>query len=133
MVDLVANISVALEIVNKLRGLNKKVSEADFKMLLVDLTSELGDAKLHAANLKIDLAEAREKFEELKREMAHSKSAEPEVHEGGYVFDDKTRHYCTGCYDARGQKILLTEQSGPWRGFGKWMCPVCEKTSGPTR
>lgn len=35
----------------KLRDLDRKVSEADFKMLLADLTSELGDAKLIAVEM----------------------------------------------------------------------------------
>ena len=92
--DLVSSISASLDIVKKLRELDRKVGEADFKMLLADLTSELGDAKLNAANLKIELAEAKDRIEELERQVAQRASAEPELHEGGYIFGDTARHYC---------------------------------------
>ena len=128
--DVVANISTAIDIVKKLRELNKKVSEADFKMLLADLTSELGDAKLNAANLKIELASSKERVEELERQAAHRSAAEPELHDGGYVFEDRTRHYCTGCYDTGGRKILLAAHTGPFVAFGKWHCPSCDKSFG---
>lgn len=130
--DLVSSISTAMDIVKKLRELDRKVSEADFKMLLADLTSQLGDAKLDAANLKIELADAKGKIEELEREIAQRASAEPNVHEGAYMFPDKNGHYCTGCYDQKGQKILLNELSGIMRMVGKWQCPACDKNFGPT-
>jgi hypothetical protein len=128
--DVVANLSNAIEIAKKLRELSKKIEEADFRMLLADLTDQLGDAKLQAANLKIELAEALGKISELERRAAQVASAEPKVHDGAYVFGDTTRHYCTGCYDTRGQKILLNELKGAWAHFGKWQCPACDKTYG---
>ena len=131
MVDLVSSISTAIDIVKKLRELGKKVSEADFKMLLADLTSELGDAKLSAANLKIELAEAKGHIQELERQLTQRISTEPELHEGAYVFGDSGRHYCTGCYDTTGRKILLNERSGHGRLFGRWKCPACDKSFGP--
>lgn len=130
--DLIASISSSIEIVKKLHSLSRKVADADFKMLLADLTNQLGDAKLEAANLKIDLATARERVEELERQASQRASTEPEVHEGAYVFGDRTRHYCTGCYDQHGRKILLNEQTGHWTTFGKWECPACKQTLGPS-
>lgn len=126
--DVVANLSNAIEIAKKLRELSKKIEEADFRMLLAGLTDQLGDAKLQAANLKIELAEALGKISELERRAVQVASAEPQVHDGAYVFGDITRHYCTGCYDTRGQKILLNELKGTWAHFGKWQCPACDKT-----
>ena len=128
--DVVANISNAIEIAKKLRELSKKIEEADFRMLLADLTDQLGDAKLQAANLKIELADALGKIGELERRATQVASGDPQVHEGAYVFGDTSRHYCTGCYDARGQKILLNEMTGAWSHFGKWECPLCNKTYG---
>jgi len=132
MVDVVTSLASAIDIVTKLRSLHKKVSEAEFKMLLADLTGELGDAKLEAGNLKIALAEARYELEEWKRKAGRASSTEPEIHEGAYIFGDTDRHYCTGCFDTSGAKILLGELTGPWADFGKWQCPVCDKTSGPS-
>lgn len=130
--DLISSLSASIDIVKKLRDLDRKVSEADFKMLLADLTSELGDAKLNAANLKIDLSEAKERIEELERQLARRSAAEPEVHESAYIFGDDGRHYCTGCYDTKGKKILLNEITGPFTVFGKWECPACDKKFGPS-
>lgn len=130
--DLVSSISTAIDIVKKLRELDRKVSEADFKMLLADLTSELGDAKLNAANLKIELAGAKERVIDLERQAAQRTAGEPDLHEGAYVFGDQARHYCTGCYDTSGRKILLNDMPSDFHFAGKWMCPVCDKTFGPT-
>jgi hypothetical protein len=132
LVDLVTSISTSIDIVRKLRELDRKVGEADFRMLLADLTSELGDAKLNAANLKIDLAAATGRIQELERQLSQRGSEEPELDEGAYIFGDNRRHYCTGCYDRNGQKILLNELTGHWKTFGKWQCPGCEKTFGPS-
>ena len=130
MTDIVAGISTALDITKKLRDLNKAAGEADFKMLLADLTSELGDAKLAAANLKIELAEAKSKNIELAALLEKKNAEEPELHDHAYVFGDNTRHYCTGCYDSMGKKSLLTENKPPFNVFGKWTCPVCKQHIG---
>jgi hypothetical protein len=129
MIELMNSISTS--IVRKLRELSKKVGEADLKMLLADLSNELGDAKLSAADLKVELASARERIAELERHASRSAQSEPVLHEGGYVFGDNSRHYCTGCFDTKGQKVLLTELPPDFRVFGKWSCPSCEKTFGP--
>lgn len=133
MVDLVASISSAVDIAKKLRELGKKVSEADFKMMLAELTDALADAKLEAANLKLQLAEAQEKIRSQANEMQRRQAADPELHDHAYVFGDHSRHYCTGCFDSRAEKVLLRELTGPWANFGKWECPVCEKTFGPAK
>ena len=133
MVDIVSSITTAIDIVKKLRELDRKVKEAEFKTLLADLTSELGDAKLNAANLKIELAEAKSRIGELERQATIRTSDEPEMHEGAYVFGDNARHYCTGCYDTSGRKIVLNETPREWAFAGKWECPVCSKNFGPTK
>src|SRR5690349_11893622 len=125
MSDLVTGITTALDIVKKLRDLNKKVGEAEFKMLLADLTSELGDAKLAAANLKIELAELKTRNATLAEKASRASSEEPVVDQGAYVFGDPTRHYCTACYDTKGLKVMVKEMEAAFRDFGRWMCPSC--------
>ena len=117
--------------VKRLRDLNKKVGEAEFKMLLADLTSELGDAKLEAANLKIELADLKATNESLKSSASQRLAVAPVIDEDAYIFGDNSRHYCTACYDVRNQKVLLNRLSGPWKSFGTWQCPQCDKTFGP--
>ena len=60
--DIVATIQNSIEIAGKLRALAKKIEDADFKMLVADLSNELAEAKLEVANLKGELAEARTKL-----------------------------------------------------------------------
>ena len=132
MVDVVQVLQASIEIVGKLRTLNKKASEADFKMLLADLTSALGDAKLEAANLKIEVAELKNENEQLAKSLQQRSESEPELDEGAYVFGDDNRHYCTACYDLSGRKVLVKELTGHWTTFGKWECPACSKTFGPS-
>lgn len=133
MTDIVTGITAALDITKKLRDLDKKVGEADFKMLLADLTSELGDAKLAAANLKIELASVTDENIRLKADAQRKIDTDPDIDDGAYIFGDKSRHYCTACFDIRHQKVLLSELSGAFTAFGKWKCPSCDKTFGPAR
>jgi predicted nucleic acid-binding Zn-ribbon protein len=130
MVDVITSISSAIEIVQQLRALSRKIDETQFKMLLADLTSELGDAKLVAANLKIELADAKNEIETLKQKFSQASPQAPELDDDAYIFGDSSRHYCTGCYDTKREKILLKSLTGIWTDFGKWQCPVCEKTFG---
>jgi predicted nuclease with TOPRIM domain len=57
--DVIAALQNSIVIAGKLRALSKKVEDADFKMLVADLSNELADAKLDAASLKTQLADAR--------------------------------------------------------------------------
>jgi len=57
--DLVAAIQHSIDIAGKLRALTKKIEDADFTMLVADLSNGLADAKLEVANLKGELAEAK--------------------------------------------------------------------------
>ena len=56
MLEAVQALQSSIEIVGRLRSLSKKIEDAEFKMLLADLSSGLGDAKLEVANLKVELA-----------------------------------------------------------------------------
>ena len=130
--DLVSSLSTSIDIVKKLRELNKKVGEAEFKMLLADLSNELADAKLEAANLKSELAQAKDDVSRLESAASRNVDSGPDVHEGAYVFGDNSRHYCTSCYDGSGSKVLLHQLSGPFTVFGKWQCPSCKSHFGPS-
>ena len=72
--DILAALQNSIEIAGKLRALSKKVEDADFKMLVADLYSQLADAKLDAANLKTELADARTlALKELQGQLDQSK------------------------------------------------------------
>ena len=86
--------------------------------------------KLDAANLRIELADAKSKIDELEQAAKRRADADPKLVDSTYVFDDPNRHYCTGCYDIGGKKILLALHTGAFKAFGKWKCPGCDKSFG---
>ena len=126
MSDLITGITTAIDIAKKLRDLNKKVGEAEFKTLLAELYSELGDAKLEATNLKSDLADRKREIVDLKAQVNQREQESPVVEQGAYKFPGDDNLYCTACFVARKQKVPLTEQIGAWAQLGKWLCPVCK-------
>jgi hypothetical protein len=54
--EVIESIQAAISVVSKLRELSKKLENAEIKMLIADLSNDLADAKLHAANVKSEMA-----------------------------------------------------------------------------
>lgn len=130
MSDVVMAIQSAIEIVGRLRILSKKIEDAEFKMLLADLSGELADAKLEVANLKIELAKTKEQLQE-KSELLDRKATEkPTLCEGAYQFADDPGFFCTACYDIKKQRVRVTALSGVFSDIGKWQCPSCQAVLG---
>lgn len=128
MADVIAAIQSAIEIVGKLRALSKKVEDAEFKMLLADLSNELADAKLEVAKLKTHVAALQEENQGLTARMNQRESAKPAVVDGAYTFPDDQGHFCTACFDTRQQRVRLSRLASPFDRFGKWQCPACQAT-----
>ena len=124
--DVVASIQGAIEIVGKLRALSKTVENADFKMLLADLSGELADAKLSVAELKIQLAAALDVNRNLTEQIERRTVETPIITDGVYTFAGREGHFCTACYDSKNQLALLALLPDKFRVFGKWRCPVCD-------
>ncbi len=57
--DALLALQTSIDIVGKLRSLSKKVQDAEFRMLVADLSNALADAKLDLAALKEELAESK--------------------------------------------------------------------------
>jgi hypothetical protein len=128
MVDVVASIQSAIEIVGKLRKLSKTIEDADFKMLLADLSGELADARLEVADLKTKLAEAVEEKQKQRQLIEQRSSQKPDLVDGVYKFKDEEGLFCTACFDTKGTKVRVTPLTGPFKTFGKWSCPSCKAT-----
>ncbi|MFZ2634337.1 MAG: hypothetical protein WA081_18495 [Desulfosalsimonadaceae bacterium] len=126
MTDIVAAIQSAIEIVGRLRALSRKVEDAEFKMLLADLSGDLADAKLEMANLKFELAEAKQRLQAAESKLQQRETLKPMLTDGAYSFDGDAGHYCTACFDTKGQKVRLTSLPPDFRDFGKWECPACK-------
>ena len=128
MVDVVASIQNAIDIAGKLKALSKKVEDADFTMLLADLSNELADTKLEVAQLKTQLAKVIDENQVLNFRLSQRLESKPTLHEGAYKFEGEEGLFCTACFDARSQKIRVTPLTGPFTTFGKWRCPSCRAT-----
>jgi hypothetical protein len=124
--DVVAGIQNAIEIVGKLRALSKKIEEAEFKMLLADLSNELADAKLEIVNLKGKLAELQELNLKQAGMLSQRDSESPTLSEGVYKFEGAEGNFCTACYDVRRQKVQVTQATALFAHFGRWRCPSCK-------
>ncbi|MFP3604656.1 hypothetical protein [Paraburkholderia sp. SIMBA_053] len=121
MADVISTIQFSLEIVKKLRNLNETIKDADIKMLLAELQSELVDAKLEVVGLK----EIMTKNAELTRQLETRTSEQPEPMDGGHKFSEKGP-YCIKCFETASKKILLPRASGILHTqFGQYHCPVC--------
>jgi hypothetical protein len=130
MNDIVTAIHASIEIVNRLRKLSKKIEDAAFKMLLAGLSNELADAKLDAANLKIELAQLKEQHQEQALLLERRSTEKPIVCEGAYQFDGDSGFFCTACYDVRQQKVRVTALPSPFSEMGTWQCPSCQAILG---
>lgn len=130
MSDIVTTIQSAIEIVGKLRALSKKIEDADFKMLLADLSGELADAKLEVANLKMELAKTKEQLQEKSERLDQKESEKPTLCEGAYQFPDDPGFFCTACFDTKQQRVRVAALSGVFSNIGKWQCPSCKAVFG---
>jgi hypothetical protein len=130
MSDVVTAIQTAIEIAGKLRNLSKKVGDAEFKMLLADLSGELADAKLEVASLKMELAKAKEQLQQQAERFGQQQTEKPILCEGAYQFPDEPGFFCTACYDTKKQRVRVSALSGPFAAFGKWQCPSCNAVLG---
>ncbi|SFP38938.1 hypothetical protein SAMN05216229_10295 [Geopseudomonas sagittaria] len=128
--DVISAIQASIESAKKLRELSKKLQDAEFSMALADLNNSLADAKLEAAGLKEQLAAQKELNLQLSEKLAQRETGKPVCEDGSYVFEGESGNFCTGCWDAKGMKIRLTEEKGAFRAFGKWSCPSCQQCFG---
>lgn len=126
MADVAGAIQSAIEIVQRLRSLSKKIEDAEFKMLLADLSSDLADAKLEAANLKFEIAKLKEDLHTAQAVAEAITDGKPVLKEGAYSFSGEEGAFCTACFDVRRQRVRLTRLAPPFDSFGKWECPSCK-------
>lgn len=122
--DVLATLNHSISLVSRLREISKNLSEAEFKNLLADLSSELADAKIHIAELKTQLAVLAEENRSLKSAALENKQT-PSQKWGCYEFEGEQGLFCTACYDSKGKKSLTNRMSSTRRS-----CPVCKAVIG---
>jgi hypothetical protein len=126
LADIAVAIQSAIEVVQRLRTLSKKIEDAEVKMLLADLSSDLADAKLEAANLKFEIVQLKENLL-IAQALGEAKVAlQPRHDGGGYRFEGEQGLFCVRCFDGKGKKFELKNTPPPFDDFGKLECPVCK-------
>jgi soluble cytochrome b562 len=131
MVDIMTALATAgqaIKLANDLRGIDKAMDAAEYKLKIAELTSALSD-------IKVALTEARDEIrsrdEEIKRLQGAMKRAADTVERKGFKYDKKddgnpTGHaYCPVCEQKEGQFFHLA--SGPGRNE---FCPHCKSVFG---
>ena len=86
--DMISAVSNSMTLVQRLREISKNITEAEFKNLLADLSSELADVKLEAAALKEQLATLQEENRVLKETAAPVDEKPVGTKWGCYQFED---------------------------------------------
>ena len=123
--DMISAVSNSITLVQRLREISKNITEAEFKNLLADLSSELADVKLEAAALKEQLATLQEENRVLKETAAPVDEKHVGTKWGCYQFEDDDGLYCTGCWDSQRNKIRTNRETSTHRS-----CPVCRALMG---
>ena len=134
MSGIIATIGSAIDLCKKLREVSAKVSNAELKNLI-------GDLSLNLADLKMELADMQEENLRLKKEIEKKKSSAKDrpnlvVRDGAYFFSEAqdgrpAGPYCTRCFDVEERLVLVSELRGPFSSFGKYRCNNCQAHLGP--
>lgn len=123
MTDLIGTASSAIQLVGRLREINKSIASADFANALAVLAIELSELKIKVAGLL-------EENDQLKRQLAKKQTAALEFKEFAYYSASADGPFCPGCYDGNGKTIRLTKLFESFTDFGTHNCPSCKETFG---
>ena len=123
MNELISGATVAIQLVKRLREINKNISNAEFANVLADLSIEL-------SNMKVQVADLVAENDELRRKLNERGSPSLEFKDFAYFSSDGDGPFCPGCYDSKGQKIRLSKLTDAFTVFGSHSCPACKETYG---
>ena len=123
MSDLIATATTAIQLVTRLREINKNIANAEFSSALADLSLELSELKIQVAGLL-------EENDGLKRQLA--KKGEIDLVFRGFAYYSASGDgpFCPGCYDAREKQVRLSKAAPGFDVFGSHSCPVCKECYG---
>ena len=120
-------IATSMQLVSRLREINKNIENAEFSNALADLGLEL-------AKLKSELAAVVDENTDLKAQLASTqqKASAPalEFKNGAYFKQDGDGPFCSGCYDGSGKTIRLSPLPATFKDLASHTCPVCKATYG---
>ena len=115
MNDLLSLATNAYQIINRLREINKNISNAEFANALADLGMELAEIKIKTAALILENEELRKKLKE---------KDSPSLTFTGFAYfsHDGAGPFCPKCYDSENKAVRLTR--GPY-ALGEYTYKVC--------
>lgn len=126
MVDIIttlATASQAIKLAQDLRGIDKAMDAAEYKLKIADLTSALSDIKLALTETKDELASKDAEIAALKKQF---KRLAETIEISGFKYDKKEdgkprgKAYCPVCEQKSGLLMHLT------RIQGRDVCPNCK-------
>ena len=110
----------SIQIVSRLREINKNVENAEFSNALADLGLEL-------AQLKSELASVLDENTLLKAQLATVQEPKPDLEykAGAYFKNGVEGPFCSGCYDNNGKLVRMSPVPGRGSRLASHICPVC--------
>jgi hypothetical protein len=113
----------SLQIVSRLREINKNVESAEFSNALADLSLEL-------AQLKSELATVLDENTQLKKQLATTQEPKPdlEFRGGAYFRGGSEGPFCSGCYDNNSKLVRMAPVLEKLKRLASHICPVCKAT-----
>lgn len=123
MTDLIGTAANAVQLIGRLREINRNVANAEFANALADLSMEI-------ANLKIQAADLLEENDKLRRQIAQQNSTELVFKGFAYYSENGDGPFCPGCYDSNRKSVRLAKEADAFRVFGSHNCPVCRQHYG---
>jgi hypothetical protein len=130
MVDIItalATASQAIKLAQDLRGIDKAVDAADYKLKIADLTSALSDIKLALSDAREELSAKDREIDTLKQQFKRSADT---VEKHGFKYkkgsdgEPRGTPFCPVCEQKSGHLFNLT------RIAGKEICPNCKAVFG---
>ena len=135
--DFIGTIAIAtkaIEGLKLLRGLEKTFDEANFKMQIADITSNLADLKIALVEAKSEAAEKDAEISRLKNEFAFR--AENTIESNGFRYEKSSAGkpqgmpFCPRCEKVDGRLINLAKTGMSSGGLHKAICPQCKSEFG---
>jgi hypothetical protein len=115
---ILTTVSTVIELARKLSQATAALKDAQVRLEMAELISQLVDLKAECSALADENAD-------LKRRLAAE--ADPPKHIGSYYYFGEDGPYCTGCWDRSRTKVRIHMAQGDVRILGiESQCPGCK-------
>ena len=129
----ISSVKLAIDILKELKIATNSLKDAEIKLKIAELLEAITEVKLKLVEAQDENIELRETIKKLEHSLSEKEKV---IFRDGYYFLAEPQEgkpegpFCTNCYTTKNMLSLLTEVKGPFRRFGKYECPSCEKHFG---